>query len=326
MNRQALVREIVDPAAPPRATRLAGLSGLDGDDRDEFGRLFAQLPAERRLNLAEQLLALAEDNPTLDFAAVFRLLLDDDDAALRRLAIDGLWEDDDRALIEPLIRLLESDPDTGVRGTAALSLGRFVLLNEFEEMRPRDAERVLHALGDAFEDFGQAVEVRARTIEALGACSGPWAAALIRRAFDDDEEPLKLGAIAAMGRSSNVLWLPEVLETMDSDDAARRFEAAGAAGQIGDEDAVPALTDLMDDANPEVQEAAFTALGAIGGDLAVEALQERLRESTGPATELIRSALVEAQGGVSFVPFGDEGEEETDLDEQIAARLESDDL
>lgn len=326
MNRHALLREALDPTAPPRASRLAGLSGLELEERDEFARLFAEAPVDRRFELAELLLNLSEDNPTLDFDAVFRVMLADDDARIRRLAIEGLWEDDDRTLIEPLVRLLNADPSAEVRATAALSLGRFVVLNEFSAVRPRDADRVLGALREAFEDFGQSAEVRGRAIEALGASSAAWVEGLIRRALDADEQPLQIGALAAMGRSSDARWLPEIFDALDSDDAERRFEAAGAAGQIGDEDAVPVLSDLMDDDDVEVQEAAISALGQIGGDLAIEALHERLRTSVEPEAELLRAALVEAQGGVSFVPFGDEGEEETDLDEEIAARLVDDDL
>jgi len=322
MNRHSLIEEVIDPNREPKASRLAGLSNLAPDDRDQLGRLLADTPVERRRRIAEELLELGEDNPTLDFGAVFRLFLRDPDAPIRKLAIEGLWEDESRDLIEPLTRLLKDDPDSEVRQTAALSLGRFVVLNEFDAVRPRDAERVLAALREAIDDFGQPAEVRGRAVEAIGASSAPWVTEIIENAYDDDEPRLQIGALNAMGRNADARWLPTLLAAMESDDPERRYEAALAAGQIGDDDAVPALNDLIEDEDSEVQEAAITALGQIGGETAIEALEERLQE--GSAIEgreaALRGALAEARGGASLLPLEDEDEPE-DLDEAIAARL-----
>ena len=326
MNRQSLIEELLDPTREPKASRLAGLASLDPAEREELARALAETPAERRLRLAEELLELAEDNPTLDFEAVFRVLLNDDDARVRKLAIDGLWEDESRDLIEPLSRLLKDDPDPTVRQTAALSLGRFVVLNEFDAVRPRDAERVLSVLRAAINDFDQPPDVRGRAVEAIGASSAPWVVDIIENAYDDDEPRLQIGALNAMGRNADARWLPTLLAAMESDDPERRFEAALAAGQIGDDDAAPALNDLIDDEDAEVQEAAITALGQIGGDAVIELLEERLQEgSTVEGREAaLRGALTEARGGIGLLPVEDE-EEPDDLDEAIAARLAGED-
>ena len=45
---------------------------------------------------------------------------------VRRLAIEGLWEDERLDLMRRLITLLESDPSDMVRAAAATSLGRYV--------------------------------------------------------------------------------------------------------------------------------------------------------------------------------------------------------
>lgn len=322
MNRQSLLRDVFDPALEPKATRLANLSNLEGDERDELRRVLAETPAERRLRVAEELLQLGEDNPTLSFAAVFRQLLSDPEAQVRRLAIEGLWEDDSRDLIDPLVRLLNEDADPGVRQTAALSLGRFVVLNEFDAVRPRDAEKVIAALREAIDDFGQTVDVRARAVEAIGASSAPWVEEIIERAYVDDEPRLQLSALNAMGRSADVRWLPTLLTAIESEEPERRYEAALAAGQIGDDDAVPALNDLIEDEDAEVRAAAITALGQLGGEIAIEALEERLiefaeNEELAPA---LRGALVEARGESSLLPSEDDDESD-DLDEAIAARL-----
>ena len=326
MNRQSLIDELLDPTREPKASRLAGLANLDPEGRETLARALADTPPERRQRIAEDLLELAEDNPTLDFEAVFRLLLADSEAQIRKLAIEGLWEDESRDLIEPLTRLLKDDPDTSVRQTAALSLGRFVVLNEFDAVRPRDAERVLNALRAAIDDFDQPPEVRGRAVEAIGASSAPWVTDIIENAYDGDEPRLQIGALNAMGRNADARWLPTLLAAMESDDPERRYEAALAAGQIGDDDAAPALNDLIDDEDAEVQEAAITALGQIGGETAIELLEERLQEgSTVEGREAaLRGALSEARGGAGLLPLEDE-EEPEDLDEAIAARLAGDD-
>lgn len=326
MNRQSLIEELRDPTREPKASRLAGLANLEPVERDELARALAETPADRRLRIAEDLLELAEDNPTLDFGAVFRVFLADPEASVRKLAIDGLWEDESRDLIEPLARLLKDDPDPTVRQTAALSLGRFVVLNEFGAVRPRDAERVLAALRGAIDDFDQPPEVRGRAVEAIGASSAPWVSDIIENAYDDDEPRLQIGALNAMGRNADARWLPTLLAAMESDDPERRFEAALAAGQIGDDDAAPALNDLIDDDDAEVQEAAITALGQIGGETAIELLDERLQEGNKVEGReaALRGALAEARGGAALLPVDDE-EEPDDLDEAIAARLAGED-
>jgi HEAT repeat protein len=326
MNRDALFREIFDPSRPPRASRLANLSDLAPDDRAEFGRLLAAAPVDRRLRIAEDLVDLAEDNPTLSFDAIFRLMLHDADGRIRRLAIEGLWEDESRDLIEPLVRLMQSDPEISVRETAALSLGRFVVLNEFNAVRPRDAERVLAALRETIEDATQPPAVRGRAVEAIGASSADWVTEIIRRAYATNERRLQIGALNAMGRNSDARWLPILYEAMLSDDPEWRYEAAIAAGEIGDEVAVPALNDLIDDEDSEVQQAAITAIGRIGGETAIAALEERLRDAgdESPLRRALRSALSEARGASSFLPLDDDDEND-DIDEAIAARLLAED-
>jgi|SRR5579875_182847 len=325
MNRDALFREIFDLSRPPRASRLAHLSDLAPDERAEFGRLLAAAPVERRLRIAEDLVDLAEDNPTLSFDAIFRLMLDDADGRIRRLAIEGLWEDESRDLIEPLVRLMQSDPEISVRETAALSLGRFVVLNEFNAVRPRDAERVLAALRATIEDTTQPPAVRGRAVEAVGASSADWVTEIIRRAYATNERRLQIGALNAMGRNSDARWLPILYEAMLSDDPEWRYEAAIAAGEIGDEVAVPALNDLIDDEDSEVQQAAIAAIGRIGGEVAITALEERLHavDEESPLRRALRSALSEARGASSFLPLDDD--EDDDIDEAIAAQLLAED-
>ena len=299
MRIETYLNELTDPAATLRSGRLSNLSGLDEDERQQFAAVWPGLPRQRRHAILDQLLELAEDNPELDFHAVFLIALEDPDPALRRQSIEGLWERQDRGLIPPLARLLREDPDTEVRAAAALALGRFVLRGEFGELRPRDRVAVAEALGAVVRDAAGPAEVRARALEALGACSEPWVRGLIQDAYDDGDDRIVVSALHAMGRSADSYWLPTLFDELQNLDPRVRYEAAGALGEIEDAEAVPYLVETLDDEDQEVQEAAFQALGQIGGPDARVALRERLQDPD----ERVRAA---AQAALDHADFDDD--------------------
>jgi HEAT repeat protein len=304
MNQNSAVQEVINPAQPLRASGLVMLSGLDAEERAALAGALPGLEVDRRLQLAQRLVDLGEDDATLDFAEVFTLLLSDEDPRVRRLAIEGLWEYEERELISPLVRIFRSDPDDEVREMAALALGRYVVQNEFDAIRPRDAEQVIGALREVIGDPTEPVAVRGRAVEAAGASSEPWAAAVIRDAYQSGDRTLEVSALHAMGRNSDPNWLPGLYDEMESDDPQRRFEAAGAAGQIGDEDAVLQLGELLSDADPEVQEAAIAALGEIGGDAALRRLRAELRNSEARIRDAAQAAIAEAQAAEGLIGGG----------------------
>ncbi|MHB8574152.1 MAG: HEAT repeat domain-containing protein [Dehalococcoidia bacterium] len=319
MNQASELRELLDPSRPPKAVSLIALSDVEADELAGLREQLPSAPVERRRLLAQRLVDLGEDDATLNFESVFALLLDDEDAEVRRLAIEGLWEYEDRSIIAPLVQLFTDDADLTVRASAALSLGRFVVLNEFEAIRPSDNQKIIAALRAVIEDPTQPFEVRRRAVEAAGASTEPWVQAMIWHAFDDPEPVMQASALHAMGRNGDSAWLSTLYEEMQSGDPQRRFEAAGAAGHIGDEDAVPYLADLFGDEDPEVQEAAVAAVGEIGGDLAVEALRENLADSEPRLAGAIRAALNDALTGEGLLApealDDDLDDDETDLDD-----------
>jgi HEAT repeat protein len=297
MSFRESLNEIQNVARPLRSTELADLTGLDGDERDELARAWPRLPVERRREIVEQLTALAEDNVELDFDAVFLGALDDSDASIRIGAIRGLWEHEQRDLIPRLIDLLRYDDNAAVRAEAALALGRFVMLGEFEEVRPRDVEAVTNALRSTFADPAEAAEVRGRAVEALGASSQPWARDIIHDAYDTGDRVLMTSAVHAMGRSADNYWLPTLLTELQSEDPEMRYEAAAACGMIEDEEAVPYLVEMVDDEDGDVREQVLMALGAIGGDEAIEALREQTNAPDERTREAALQALEEAEFG-----------------------------
>src|SRR5512140_3390830 len=101
---------------------LYALSGLERSDLDQVRSIWTKLSADRRRTIMRHLVEIAEDNFEVDFGPIYRLGLTDQEAGVRVAAIEGLWEDDDAALIPPLLKLL-SDPADTVRAAAAGALG-----------------------------------------------------------------------------------------------------------------------------------------------------------------------------------------------------------
>src|SRR6266568_1074713 len=128
MSLDGYLEELADSSRSLRVSKLANLTQLAPDERAEFERLWPGFDADRRLQILTQLNELAEDNPELNFDTVHLASLSDADPRVRRVALDGLWEYEDRSLIPVLVDLMRSDDDNSVREAAALSLGRFVVL------------------------------------------------------------------------------------------------------------------------------------------------------------------------------------------------------
>jgi len=301
MTIRSYLEQLSDRDTPLKSGPLARLTRLTADEREELAAVWPVMPVERRQQIIEQLISLAEDNVELDFDAVFLYTLRDADAAVRLGAIRGLWEYSERDLIPDLIEILRRDPIPAVRGEAALALGRWVLLGEFEEARPHDVETITTALRDVVTDPVESIEVRSRAVEAIGASSQPFVRDIIHDAYDSGDERMMAAAVHAMGRSGDTYWLPTVLEEMASEHTELRYEAAIAAGMIEDEEAVPPLIELIErESDIEVVEQALSSLGEIGGDDAIIALRDYVRDSE---DERVRTA---AQEALDQAEFGDD--------------------
>lgn len=302
MSFESYLEEIADPRKSLVVSDLVKLSNTSPEQGALLRDVWRELQLDRRQQLMQALIDLAEDSVELDFDPVFFIALADDHAEIRRHSIRGLWEHETRNLIEPLCGLLENDSDAGVRAEAALALGRFVLLAELGNLRSSDAERTQEALRRVIEDAGEVAEVRGRALESIGAHNEAWVRELIAQSFESSERRMRLSAVHAMGRSCDAAWLSTLIPELENEDAETRFEAAGACGLIGDESAVPHLLPLLDDEDQEAQEAAVAALGEIGGRQAKEALEELVQD----ADDRVQEAVIAALAGVDFAddPLG----------------------
>jgi HEAT repeat protein len=288
---QEYLAELKDEGQPLKASRLVYLSHLADEQEKAFLAAWPQLQSERRRQVMQELVELAEDNVDLNFDVIFLASLCDADPQVRAFAIRGLWEYEHRDLIKPLIGLLQSDDSAAVRAEAALALGRFVLQWELGSLPDRYFRPVEQVLRRAISNGDEELEVRGRALEAIGACSLPWVRRAICSAYKSDSHRLRVSGIHAMGHNCDPSWLPILFQELKSDDAEMRYEAALACGSLAEEAAVVHLIPLLEDEDVEVREATIAALGEIGGRQARSALTRYLDHPSRTMREAVQEAL-----------------------------------
>ena len=291
---ETLLAELADVARPISASKLVRLSDLRRTGVQVFSEGWLEIPDPRRLEVVSKLVDLAEDNVELDFTPLFRRLLTDEDARVRSQAIAGLWECQERSLIEPLVRLLTDDSEESVRAAAAQGLGRFVLMAETAKLLERDSQRIASVLLEVIDNDSETIEVRRRAIEAVAPMGIPRVREIIKQAYESDDTTFKASAIYAMGLTCDPDWLPTVLKEAGSDDPEMRYEAAVALGEIGEEETAHRLGLLVKDDDLMVQAAALNALGNMGGPAAKRLLNNALESDDPRIVELADLALKSA--------------------------------
>lgn len=294
---EELLAELGTCVELPANAPLYYLSCLAAEGVARVREVWPCWPVALRRQLITRLVELAEADFEMDFGAVFRLGLEDQDAQVRATAVEGLWEDEDVRLVPLLAAALLEDEAAIVRAAAAESLGRFVLLGELQKIRPGPQTMAYEALLASFQNPGEEMEVRRRVLESLSYVDNETVAGLIRDAYAAPEEKMRVSAVFAMGRSSDVRWARQVRQEFSSPNPELRYEAARASGELQLDEAVPELEELADDADTEVQEATLWALGQIGGEKAREIL-ERYCQAEDEAT---RSAAEAAMGELEFL-------------------------
>ncbi len=291
MTLEKYLNDLADERKALRHSGLLQLSGLTSEGLFNFKSLWMSLSQSRKNEILSKLVGLGEDNLELDFNAVFRAALNDEDDDVREQATRGLWESNDRTILRPLINLLNNDPSPRVRAAVAMSLSRFVGMAQGGKLLSRDADRIRQALLSTIGKEDEDMEVRRRAIEAVASFNSLEIQQIIREAYNDGDPRLKQSAIFAMGRSSDVQWLPIILQEMRQSDPAVRYEAANACGQLGDESVVPHLATLIKDDDVQVQLSAVHAIGTIGGTLAKRVLIQCLKAGDETLEEAAQAAL-----------------------------------
>ena len=287
---EQIIDDLGNSGKPLLGSKLIELSTLNQEEMELFEQKWAAIEPKRRRQIVHRLIELAEDNFELNFDSIFISCLEDQDAEVRSKAIEGLWENEDASLINPLIDLLNKDSSEKVQTVAAVALGKFAMLAELKKLRSSHAAAVCQALLTVIGDKGKPVEVRRRALEAAAPLSVLQVNKAILGAYQGHDSKLKASAIYAMGKNCDPSWLPILLEELANPDVKIRYEAAMACGELGEKEADPYLVELVNDADVEVQLAAIRALGKIGGSEAKECLEQCLDDSS----EVIQQAAEEA--------------------------------
>lgn len=288
---------------------LYALSGVPAATLRPLERAWPEIAPERREEVARTLVEMTEASFEVDFHAVFRLLLTDPEPQVRRYAVDGLWEDEDPALIERFLPMLRQDPAPIVRESAAVALGRFLLLAELEEIDADHAWRVARALLEAYDDASEDFAVRRRALESVAYWGEERAREAVEDAYHASEPELRQSAIFAMGRSADPHWRDTVMMELSNAAPGMRYEAAVASGELEVKQAVPKLGELVMDPDREVQQAAVWALGRIGGDRARQILELCLQQGDPVLAQAAEEALDELEMSAGFMSIDlDEGD------------------
>ncbi len=314
-EREPVARDIADALNQPnRETSRA------------FAACFAGLSPERRREIIDVLANVAEDEFQYDFGAIFRQCLRDGDGAVRRRAIQGLWEDEQVDLLRSFIQLLAHDPEPLVRAAAATALGKYVWLEVMEEIDERYAKQVREALFAVAQNRSEDIEVSRRAIESLGWLNGEPIRRLIDYAYAHGDPRMKVSALLAMGRNAESVWEETVLGDLDDPSVEIRYEAIRATGEMHLARAVTPLIQALGDRDREVQEVAIWSLGEIGGDRAQRALDRLVQgddeELAAAAEEAIDNMLL-GEEALDLLAI-DTDEDELDEDEADEADDEQD--
>jgi HEAT repeat protein len=288
---EELLQKIGDTESRLSISSLYNLSGMDRAETRLFQRAWPSIAIERRRQIINFLVEIAETSFEVNFGQVFRFCLGDEDEKVREAAIEGLWEDCDTALISPLITLLRDDPSISVRAGAAAALGRYVLLGELDKIKARRLARVQEALLETIRSPIEDLEVRRRAVEAIAYSSTEGVREIIETAYYDEDERMRTSAVFAMGRSADLHWSDLVISELESSNPEMRYEAAMACGELELTTAIPLLAILVNDADREVLEAAIWALGQIGGNESRRILYDCYREDDEFLCEAVEEAL-----------------------------------
>lgn len=304
------IAKLVSPETKLSDSWLTDLSGLNPAELKKLEQAWPTIDAKRRRQVIYRLVELTEDNFELEFDSIFKRCLQDQDPEVRSKAIEGLWENEEASLIEPLIELLEKDSSESVQAAAATALGKFALLAELEKLRPNHKARISQSLLAVINDQNKPAEVKRRALEAASPLTLPQMNKAIAQAYQSGNNKFKTSALFAMGKSGNPSWLPILCKELANNDSEIRYEAASACGELGEEEAASYLCELATDPDIDVRLAAIQALGKIGGPEAKGCLEKCLNYPDEALQEAAEQALAQLEAEedplFSQMEFGEE--------------------
>ncbi len=282
-------------------------------------KIYAQGDTETTGNPLDVLIQGAEEFLDVDLGLFLLAILEDPDAEIRQLALGTLGDNEPSPeMLGPIIQRLLHDPDDDVRAAAAGALGYFVLAGELDELDAALAMRAEAVLISVLTEPAEPPAVQRRALESLAYSGEVGVRQFIEDAYYSSDEELRVGALVAMGRSSDTRWRRLVRAELRNPSAPMRAEAAIACGELEAKSALPDLLDLLEDADFTVRVAAIFALGRLGGKSAQRALAA-IAASDADEAEAAELALEEmlfyAGEDAATLPLIEEADEEEGLDD-----------
>jgi HEAT repeat protein len=250
---------------------LSALSDLGQEEIIQFQQTWEQLKPERREYLIKLLGESAEEKIEFNFEGINRFALSDPVPAIRKKAIENLWECDEQELSRTFVDSLQNDPDPGVRTAAAAALGKFVFFGQLERISPELLNICEEALLNSAKDDPHP-GVRDRALESLGYSSRRDVVFLIEEAYDSELDETRTAALIAMSRTADPSWREHILSETQNSNPEIRCAAAKAIGELEIQQGLDDLLDLLGDENYEVLRATIWALSQLGGEEAREAI------------------------------------------------------
>jgi len=232
----------------------------------QFKESWTEISAARRRDFLSKLKHELELDTLLCFDVLANSLLGDEDAFVRALAIRLLSDCESDTSLPAFLEIAKNDPEIEPRAAAITALGVFVLRGELDEIKKADLHEVEETLL-LLSHSSQKAELRQRALESLGYSSRPEVAKLLTEAWQRDIPMWKASALFAMGRSSDDVWVDEVLDSLLHVNEIVRLAAVKAAGELELAQARPLLLKLLEDEKDEdVFRALIWSLSQIGGE------------------------------------------------------------
>ena len=291
MSFELFLETVSDPTYDLPLSEFHEVSDLSPEELGQFAKSWLLLPMERQREIVSTMVELAEQNTELDFTAIFKMCLKVSEEEVLEIAIEGLWEHEDRSVISGLVDVLGSDKNTKVRAAAASALGKFTVLAQEGKLLTKDGELIEQTLMDVLDDDDEDIDVRRRCLESVAPFNTDAIQQFVEWAYTSEDEDLKSSSIYAMGRTGETSWLPTLIKELESSDPSVRYETAHACGELGEEEAIPHLILLLQDDDNQVQLAGIAALGKIGGGMAKKVLVNCVKEGDAALEEAARFEL-----------------------------------
>ena len=177
--------------------------------------------------------------------------INNENPSVRAQAIKELGKRKERDAVKLLIRVLESDPSSNVRESAAEALGQIG--------DPIGVESLTNSMHDAD------ISVRRASIVALGEIGDPRATMKLIPSLEDELFHIRIDTIRALGKLENPIPVPYLITAMNDRDEFIRFCAAEALGKIMDPRSVDPLIEKLNGPDQDLRWEAHSILCQLTG-------------------------------------------------------------